>query len=159
MSTTQHTPAIPDEDGVFTVQVPDGPQEFCLVRPFSASDIPKPPPLSTRQQLKRKLYRFRNAYYSRKLDGTTGTLKNGVTWRLDALPPEKAIGLFTGYMTLRFDDPRCGGLQSGGFDFIDRDFEYEYRDALHEHARKLKLRNLLPAEPGDPDGFFVKWDR
>jgi len=166
MSTTQTLPgneegATPDEDGGFTVETPTGPESFCLVRAFSMNDIPKPPPLSVRQQLKRKFYQWRDKYYRNKLAGTSGKLACGVTWRL-SFPPEdyesshiRARGLI-----LDFDDRRTRGcgVAAGAFYYVEFDFEKAYRNALKEHARKLKLRNLVPAEPGDPLGFYVMWE-
>ena len=50
------------------------------------------------------------------------------------------------------------GIISGGFRFVDCDFEHEYSGQLKEHVRMLSIRQLVPAEPGDPDGFFVMWE-
>ena len=155
-----NTLVTPDEDGVFTVQTHTGPERFCLIRPFSMNDIPKPPPLTARQQLKRKFYQFRDKYYANKLAGTTGKLACGVTWRL-SLPPDNYKGHDKDRrLMLDFDDQRVGrgGVDAGGFYFTFCDFEQRYRDALKEHVRKMKLRNLVPADPGDPLGFYVMWE-
>ena len=126
---------------------------------FEAS-LPKPPAAPIRKRIWRQFRRMRNAYYAKKLDGLTGALANGVVWLLKALPPEQAIEWCTGYMTITFDDPRCCGIHAGAYDhFFDGfDPEVEYADQLKEHARKMGLRQLVPAEPGDPDGFFVMWE-
>ena len=80
--------------------------------------------------------------------------------RIDFLSPtqEGYTRFKDSYLHLSFDDPRAGGLITGAFYFVGHDFEYAYRDSLKEHARKLKIRNLVPAEPGDPLGFYVMWE-
>jgi len=157
-----NTPAIPDDEGVFTVETPEGQEKFRLIPVVSMSAIPKPPPLTVRQQLRRKFHQFRNRYYAKKLDGTTGTLACGVTWRLGKLPLDYPEGGGTRQrdqdLCLYFDDPRTRGMISGGFHFVDRDFEETYRWQLKDHVRMLSIRQLVPAEPGDPDGFFVMWE-
>ena len=154
------TPAIPDAEGIFTVETPEGQEKFRLIPVVSMNAIPKPPPLTVRQQLRRKFHQFRNRYYAKKLDGTTGTLACGVTWRLGKLPPdypERFHGIDQD-LCLYFDDPRTRGMISGGFHFAHRDFEGEYRRQLEDHVSMLSMRQLVPAEPGDPDGFFVMWE-
>jgi hypothetical protein len=134
----------PDEDGV---------------RPFSINDIPKPPPLSVRQRLKKKFRQFRDRYYAQKLAGATGKLANGVTWRLSVPPPHyDSRHIRERGLILDFDDPKAGGMAGSGFHFVGFDFEQAYRNGLSEHIRKMKIRQLVPAEPGDPDGFFVMWE-
>jgi len=159
-ATEGNTLVTPDEDGFFTLQTKDGPEKFCLIRPFSMNDIPKPPPASVRKQLKRKFYEFRDKYYARKLAGTTGKLTCGVTWRL-SFPPEdyESRSIRTKGLILDFDDPASSCVAAGGFHFVHFDFEEAYRNGRLEHVRRVKLRNLVPAEPGDPDGFLVKWKR
>jgi hypothetical protein len=159
-ATESNLPAIPDKNGAFTVQTPDGPQELQLIRTLKISDIPPPPPLSPQKQRRRKLLELRDKLYQKLLSGTTGQLKNGITWRLNPPKPGTEKNYFSKYsLCLSFDDPRTGGqgVASGGFRFANCDFERDYLNALEELARKLELRQLVPADPGDPDGFFVKW--
>ena len=88
-----------------------------------------------------------------------GKLSNGVTWRLSPLRPEQERYAFLskhGYRHLTFDDPCAKPIVVPSSMLVDK--EQWYREQLQEHIRLLKLRGLVPAEPGDPDGFFVKWE-
>ena len=125
---------------------------------FEAS-LPKPPPLSTSKKIKLKFLELRDIYYARKFAGMTGVLANGVTWRLSKPNPDIEGGTYfkDRGLCLDFDDPRSVGLLAGGSHFVDYDFEERYLDTLQEHARKMALRNLVPCEPSDPDGFYVRW--
>ena len=175
MSTTHTTPssmegnapAIPDEDGVFEVQTPEGQEErFCLIPALTMEEAARryaPPskPLDVRKELKRKFTRFRDRLYAKQYAGTTGKLACGVTWRLSLPRPAQEAYRFHieyGYLNLDFDDPRCCGIVAPAFMQVHDDKEEVYRGQLKEHTRKMKLRQLVPAEPGDPLGFYVMWE-
>jgi hypothetical protein len=106
-------------------------------------------------------YRRRDRVYRRLLNGKSGTLENGVRWWLDYPRPEQDKR--RDRLLLSFGDPRAGGLVASGYlmkRFLTPEaLEERFLDALAEHTRILTLRQLVPAEPGDPDGFFVKWGR
>jgi len=172
MSTALTTPGsiestAPDEDGVFTVETPDGPENFCLIPVLTMEEAarkfaPAPMPLDVRKELKKRFTRFRDRIYAKQYAGTTGKLANGVTWRLSLSRPEQEFYRFNceyGYLNLDFDDPRCCGIAAPAFNQVRvYDKEKLYSDQLKEHARKLQLRQLVPAEPGDPLGFYVMWE-
>lgn len=117
---------------------------------------------SLRQRIRQTFYLLRNRLYRRLLRGKGGTLPNGVRWWLD-LPRRPENDKHKSDLTLYFSDPRAGGIKTGGHHMLKHlrihTVEAYYEEGLVEHARKMGLRNLEPAEPGDPDGFFVKWKR
>ena len=161
-ATHDNTPAIPDEDGVF-----EGQEElFCLIPALTMEEAarrlaPPPKPLDVRKELKRRFTRFRDRLYAKQYAGTTGKLANGVTWRLSLPRPEQEAYRFHieyGYLNLDFDDHRVKGISAPAFMQVHDDKEQRYRDQLKEFARLLRIRQLVPAEPGDPLGFYVMWE-
>lgn len=116
-----------------------------------------------RKRIRWWLFRQRDRLYRRLLRGKGGTLANGVRWWLDYPRYPDEQDKQRAYLTLYFSDPRASGVMAGAYrmkTYLNvRDAESTYQDGLVEHARKMGLRQLEPAEPDDPDGFFVKWKR
>ena len=138
--------------------------EFSLIPVMTMEEymasLPKPPTPSIAKQIKKKFYVTRDQYYARKLDGTTGTLACGVRWWLRRPEPDNPHNCFGARgLMLDYSDPRTKGILASGYYFVDCAHEEQYLSSLKEHVRMLSIRQLEPATPDDPDGFFVRWQK
>ena len=104
----------------------------------------------------------RNKFYRRLYVGKGGVLHNGVAWRYELPNHWQDKGDYT--LWLRFYDkdvsnydPRSRGNIRAAFNQVRGNKDSEYESGLRMHAETLKNLGLVPAEPDDPKGFYVKF--
>jgi hypothetical protein len=105
--------------------------------------------------------RLRNSFYRWLLHGKSGTLANGVRWRIEYPKAEQDKQLIK--LKMAFADPQATDFISEGYfmwNFLNTEaLEEIYLWGLKEYAERLARYNLESTDRDDPDGFFVRWKR
>jgi hypothetical protein len=111
------------------------------------------------QKAQRRFRQRVNRVHRHELKGMGGVLTNGVSWWLEV---PKHYDKRRERLAICFSDPRANGIIASAASIKGHieslgGVEEVYLNSLAEHARALKLRQLEPAEPGDPKAFLVRW--
>lgn len=115
-----------------------------------------------RIQVRRFWFFRKNRWLRKRMAGMSGQLSNGAEWKL-LLPKENDPQDKNHHMILlSFKAPGFGDEIGGALlfpsTFKETGLEETFKRALFDFHRHLSHANLAMAEPGDPDGFFVKRD-